>query len=193
MIGRGVMKFYTIIAGVNGVGKSSLTGVLKESTNTLGTIIDVDKYTIEANGNPVAGGKIAVERIRTCLENGRSFTQETTLSGGQPVRTAREAKERGYTVRLYYVALDSAEDSKNRIANRVERGGHDIPSDVVDRRFLKRWADFNKILPYCDEVSLYDNSNGFVKVAEYRNGECRAIGNPNAKWLPELQQYLDSH
>ena len=36
------MKSFTIIGGVNGVGKSSFTGVLKELTNDLGIIIDVN-------------------------------------------------------------------------------------------------------------------------------------------------------
>lgn len=39
------MKIYTIIAGVNGVGKSSLTGVLVGETSDLGVIIDTDKIT----------------------------------------------------------------------------------------------------------------------------------------------------
>ena len=37
------MKLYNIIGGVNGVGKSSFTGVLKGSRNDLGMVIDVDK------------------------------------------------------------------------------------------------------------------------------------------------------
>ena len=37
------MKTYTIIAGVNGCGKSSLTGVLKTEIDNLGKVIDVDK------------------------------------------------------------------------------------------------------------------------------------------------------
>ena len=37
------MKIYTIIGGVNGVGKSSLTGVLSAKSNDLGVIIDTDK------------------------------------------------------------------------------------------------------------------------------------------------------
>ena len=48
-----------------------------------------------------------------------------------------------------------------------------------------------KILPYCDEAEFYDNDNGFVKVAEYRNGELRTIGKHRPKWLVELQTYLE--
>ena len=35
------MKVYTIIGGVNGTGKSSLTGVLRAQHNDLGVIVDV--------------------------------------------------------------------------------------------------------------------------------------------------------
>ena len=38
------MKTYTIIGGVNGTGKSSLTGVLKTQTTDLGIVIDVADY-----------------------------------------------------------------------------------------------------------------------------------------------------
>ena len=57
------MKIYTIVGGVNGVGKSSFTGVLKERTTDLGTIIDVDKITADLGGNALTGGKAALKKI----------------------------------------------------------------------------------------------------------------------------------
>ena len=56
------MKCYTIIGGVNGTGKSSLTGVLKTQTTDLGVIIDVDRITAEAGVSAIKGGRIALER-----------------------------------------------------------------------------------------------------------------------------------
>ena len=75
------MKIYTIIAGVNGAGKSSLTGALKAERNDLGQIIDVDKITASLGGRAIEGGKTAIHKINECLDRGISFTQETTLSG----------------------------------------------------------------------------------------------------------------
>ena len=49
-----------------------------------------------------------------------------------------------------------------------------------------------KVLPYCDEAEFYDNDNGFVLVAEYRNGELRTVGSLVPTWLKELRAYLDS-
>ena len=184
------MKTYTIIGGVNGVGKSSFTGVLKERTMDLGTIIDVDKITAELGGNPLAGGKAALTKIRDCITRNVSFTQETTLSGYKTEATAKQVKELGYYVRMFYVGLDTLDESLTRIQNRVRRGGHDIPHDDVTRRFSSRWEALAKVLPYCDEAEFYDNDNGFVKVAEYRNGELRTVGDRIPNWIMELQNYL---
>jgi predicted ABC-type ATPase len=181
------MKLYTIIGGVNGCGKSSLTGALKAERSDLGLLIDVDKLAAQL-GSPVEGGKAAVRKIDECLEKGISFTQETTLSGARTERTIRRAKERGYTIRLYYIGLDTMEESLGRIANRVAKGGHDIPKEDVERRFHSRFADVLRILPYCDEARFFDNDNGFVEVAEYRNGELiPRVPNP-PRWLLELME-----
>ncbi len=187
------MKTYTVIGGVNGVGKSSFTGVLKEQSADLGVIIDVDKITAELGGNALAGGKAALKKIRQCIDRGLPFTQETTLSGYKTEATAKEVKELGYRVRLFYVGLDTVDESLQRIENRVRRGGHGIPHDDVTRRFSQRWEAVGKILPYCDEAEFYDNDNGFVKVAEYRNGELRKIGSNVCKWIDELDMFLKNN
>lgn len=184
------MKIYTIIGGVNGTGKSSLTGVLRAKTADLGHIIDVDKITASMGGDKYAAGKKAVEKIRECLDKGYSFTQETTLSGMRGESTVRTAKERGYYIRLYYIALNSVEDSLDRIANRVRRGGHNIPEETVRRRFSGRWDALLKVLPYCDEATFFDNNNGFIEVASYQNGELTVLmPNPPA-WVEELRGKL---
>lgn len=186
------MKLYTIIGGVNGVGKSSLTGVLKSRTTDLGVIVDVDKITAQLGGSALEGGKAALRLIEDCLGKGVSFTQETTLSGRRTEETARRAREAGYSVRLYYVGLDTVEESRRRIANRVARGGHNIDSGDVERRFASRWESLAKILPYCDEAAFYDNDNGFVEVAAYRNGELILEGDYRPAWITELETYLQN-
>ena len=184
------MKLYTIIGGVNGCGKSSLTGALKAERSDLGLIIDVDKLAAQL-GSPVEGGKAAVRKIDECLEKGISFTQETTLSGARTERTIRRAKERGYTIRLYYIGLDTMEESLGRIANRVAKGGHDIPREDVERRFQSRFTDVLRVLPYCDEARFFDNDNGFVEVAEYRNGELIPRVSTPPRWLLELMERVE--
>ena len=184
------MKIYTIVGGVNGTGKSSLTGVLKAQLNNLGVIVDVDKITAQVGGSAIQGGKIALDRIADCLNKGISFTQETTLSGRKTEATAAQAKAQGYFVRLYYVGLDTPEECLQRIENRVKHGGHDIREEDVLRRFAGRWEAVAKVLPYCDEAHFFDNFNGFVEVAEYKNGELITKGDKLPAWVVELKEYL---
>ena len=185
------MKTFTIIGGENGTGKSSLTGVLKTQLRDMGQIIDVDRITEQSGGNPIEGGKIALARIEECLRKGVSFTQETPLSGHKTGNTAARAQEQGYYIRLYYVALNSPEECLQRIENRVKHGGHNIREQDVNRRFAGRWEALKAILPYCNEVHLFDNYNGFVEVAEYRNGELLLKGDNRPDWVLELKEALN--
>lgn len=187
------MKIFTIIGGVNGCGKSSLTGSLKAERTDLGVIVDPDKITAALGGDEYEGGKVAVERLEKALTDGVSFTQETTLSGGYTRKLARRAKDAGYYIRLYYVGLDTAQESIQRIANRVRKGGHNIPTHDVEARFSRRFSDVEKVLPYCDEARFFDNENGFVLVAEYRNGEILPVGTTSPTWLLELMQAVNKY
>ncbi len=177
---------YTIIGGVNGTGKSSFTGVIRAEKDDLGIILDIDKLNAENNGNKIAGGKIASVKINECLKNGYSFTQETTLSGNKTVRTAKAARDLGYTVKLYYIGLDTAAESLKRIKNRVEKGGHDIPEEIVQKRFENRFKSLKAVLPYCNNAVFYDNSNGFTEVAEYKNGRICIKTENIPEWINEL-------
>jgi predicted ABC-type ATPase len=184
-----IVKLYTIIGGVNGCGKSSLTGALKAERNDLGTIIDPDKLSAKLGGYG-AGGRVAVAKINECLAKGLNFTQETTLAGARTERTIKQAKELGYTIRLYYVGLDSLEESLQRIVSRVRKGGHNIPQQDVERRYAGRFEALVKVLPYCDEARFFDNGNGFVEVARYQNGELLTITQSPPNWLKELMGIL---
>ena len=83
---RCVMKTYTIVAGVNGCGKSSLTGVLRTEIDNLGKIIDVDKITAELGGNifAVMAGPCSLESREQVTEVARAVKAAgaTMLRGG---------------------------------------------------------------------------------------------------------------
>lgn len=182
------MKKYTVVAGVNGVGKSSFTGA--KADPSWGVIIDTDSITAGIGGDKLKGGRLAVQKIDYCLKTGVDFTQETTLSGSKTLRTIISAKEKGYYIRLFYIAVNSLGESLSRIENRVKKGGHNIPAADVTRRYEKRFEDLKKILPHCDETRFYDNENGFVYVGEYRNGYVYTVGDYAPDWIKELNACL---
>ena len=163
-------KTFTIIAGINGVGKSSFSGARE-----LENCIDVDKIAFERGISNFEAGKIALKMVTDFLDKGLSFAQETTLSGNNVFHTATKAKVLGYKVRLFYIGLDTVEESIIRIDNRVRRGGHHIKTHDVLRRYEKRFVVLKKLLPICDEAVFLDNSNGFMIASEnnewFRKGD----------------------
>jgi len=47
----------------------------------------------------------------------------------------------------------------NRVAIRVFEGGHNIPTDVIARRYSRGITNLFKIyIPFCDEWAVFDNS-----------------------------------
>lgn len=184
------MNRYTLIAGVNGTGKSSLRGVLEGQNLLMGHIIDGEDIAKKSNIDIVQAGKEAILEINQCLEKNISFTQETTLAGKRVEKTIQQARRQGYYISLFYVGLDSMEESLRRIENRVRKGGHNIPLEDVRRRYESRYESLRCVLPYCDEVSFYDNENGFVKVAEMKNNHFYFCNRYRPKWLEQLKETL---
>lgn len=186
---------FNIIAGVNGTGKSSLRGVIVDYVE-LGIIVDPDLIakengTKEKRLSDVEAGKIAIKRIDDCLCSFSTFTRETTLSGHRIVKELRQAKEAGFNVSMFYVGLETVEDSLERIANRVKKGDHDIPEDVVRRRYDKRFEDFMKCVPFCDEIIFYDNDNGFKRIAIYdREFGFRYTNGERPEWIKPIETAL---
>lgn len=171
------MNEFTIVAGAFGVGKSSFIGALAPLKNSLGKIISDNDMT-------------AVHRIQSCMDDGADFTLESTLPGENTLAVIKTAAEKGYRITLYYIAVNSAEESLHRISNRVRKGGRNVSAEEVMRSYLHRFDALPLILPYCDSVRFYDNENGFRYVAGYRNGEIIHDENYCPDWLKELNEKL---
>lgn len=93
---------------------------------------------------------------------------------------------------MYYVGLNTENESLCRIENRVRKGGHNIPREDVHRRYFLRFQSLNAVIPYCDEVIFYDNENGFIKVAEIKNGIFRYTNGYCPQWLIEFESLMKS-
>lgn len=76
------------------------------------------------------------------------------------------------------------------IANRVRKGGHDIPKDYVKLRYQNRLESLIRVLPLCDEVIFYDNENGFVKVAEIKNNTFNYTNDYRPNWIEKVEQIV---
>ena len=113
------MKKYIIVAGTNGVGKSTLYETQDSLKHTAWVNTDdiVRSFGNWTNISDVTKeGKIAVQRIRASFEKGVSFGQETTLCGRSILRNIEYAREIGYYIELHYVGVESVQVAKERVA-----------------------------------------------------------------------------
>lgn len=100
-----------------------------------------------------------LQRIEHLMTQGVDFAIETTLSTRSYVQTIRRAQKMGYAVSLYYFWIPSAEVSKERVAVRVSRGGHNSPPDVVERRYKRSISNLVSLyVPVCEYVTIFNNA-----------------------------------
>jgi predicted ABC-type ATPase len=95
------------------------------------------------------------------LEAGESFALETTLATKIYQSKIRDAQQKGYEVTLFFFWLRNVEMAKERVRRRVEEGGHNIETNVIERRYHKGIENlFSIYLPIIDGAMIFDNSNG---------------------------------
>jgi len=73
----------------------------------------------------------------------------------------------GDEVILYYLRLPNEEMAVQRVQLRVAQGGHNVPVDVVKRRYHRGWKNFlNHYKELVDTWLIFYNSGNIPKVVE---------------------------
>jgi len=183
------MKRYTIFAGVNGAGKSTFYGSIRDSLkgekriNTDEMVARLGSWTDDSLQMRCA--KEAIILIKEYLGAGASFNQETTLTGKGILRNIKLAQSKGYEVHLHYVGVDNVEIAFERVKKRVQLGGHGIAEEDIRRRYKNSFKNLNEAFQYCDILTFYDNSCDFKNVAVFENGNLVYKSKEIPKWLKE--------
>ncbi len=158
-------KEIIIIGGPNGAGKTTAAGVLLPRTIAITEFVNADEIARGMSPNDVDGaafaaGRAMLERLKALLDQEKSFAFETTCAGLGHLALLRNAKARGWQVSLLFLWLPSPEAALARVAQRVRQGGHDIPPDVIARRYWKGMVNArDRYLPLSDLARIYDNSD----------------------------------
>ena len=153
-----------IIAGPNGAGKTTYARDFLPAEMRCHEFVNAD--LIAAGVSPFApaqagfeAGRIMIRRLRQLLAGREDFAFETTLSGYGYMPLLEKARAAGYRIRLDFLWIASLDVARERIRQRVRKGGHDIPDDVQQRRFakgLRMLAEHYR--PLLDEWRIYDNT-----------------------------------
>lgn len=153
-----------IFAGPNGAGKSTHADAILAALG-IETFVNADYIARGLSGrntDAVAfeAGRIMLKRLRQLSEAKADFAFESTLSSRTFATFLHALKRQGYVVAIYYFSLANAQLAIRRVKLRVALGGHDVPPDVVRRRFGRSLNNFFTLYaPLADEWALFDNSS----------------------------------
>ena len=170
-----------IIAGPNGAGKTTAAYSFLPEVFTTVEFVNADEIAkglspFNPEGVAFEAGRIMLNRLNQLITSGKSFAFETTLSGFAYRRFIREAKSVGFDVLFFFVHLNSYQLAQARVAYRVSKGGHNIPLDVIERRYYKGLKNFNAYKAVADDWYVFDNSGTeYALVAKSVAGETEII------------------
>ena len=157
-------KLY-IIAGCNGAGKTTASYTVLPEMLGCKEFVNADEIAkglspFNPEGVAIQAGRLMIERIIHLLKEGETFAFETTLSTRSYVKFIERAQAKGYFVTLLYFWLPTPEQAIERVATRVREGGHNIPSDVIRRRYANGIKNLTALyIPLCNYWAIYDNSS----------------------------------
>ena len=150
----GFIAVCTILAGPNGSGKSSIHELL----DPVGEFVNADVIARAYGLGEGPAGRRAISRLEDLQRERKDFVFETTLSSHHSINVMRKARHSGYEVGLVFVALADVELNVRRVAERVARGGHNIPEDVIRRRYPKSIRNLARAVPLAHASVVYDNT-----------------------------------
>ena len=156
------MNLYVI---ADGAGKTTASFTVLPEMLKCREFVNADEIAagispFNPEGVAIQAGRLMIDRIIQLLKDGETFAFETTLATRSYVKLIQQAKKRGYFVTLLFFSLSTSEQAQRRVAQRVSMGGHNIPSDVIVRRYEAGLQNlFQLYMPICDYWTLYDNSN----------------------------------
>lgn len=181
------IKNLYIIAGCNGAGKTTASFTILPEILECKEFVNADEIAkglspFQPEKVAFEAGRIMLERINVLLQTKENFAFETTLATKTYKSKLLWAKENGYTIKLLFFWLPNIEMAIERVAVRVSEGGHNIPKDVIARRYKRGIENLFKIyIPLCDDWIVFDNSQ--------TDSEIIAKGNLSGKEIFENEKW----
>lgn len=165
-----------IISGCNGAGKTTASFTILPEIFGCRQFVNADEIAqglspLRPAGVAIDAGRIMLARIEKLIRSRQSFAIETTLATRSYRKLIDRAHAAGYVVELLYVWLCSVALACERVARRVAEGGHDIPVDVIARRYHQGIKNlFEIFIPAVDVWTIVDNSEGMLQFVAASEG-----------------------
>ena len=160
------MPICWIIAGPNGAGKTTFAMEYLPQVAGCRNFINADLIAtglspLDPGRELALASRLLLGEIEKCIAKREDFAFETTLSGRGYLRLIRRLQREGWQVDLIYLALPNVEMSYLRVAERVRHGGHNVPTEVIARRFPRSLRNL-----YQDYAKQADRTRCFMNSSE---------------------------
>ncbi len=153
--------------------------------------MNADEIALDLGADAYTAAAIADAMRRSLVVDRKSFVFETVFSDpvGDKIEFLKSAETAGYTVVLFFIGTKGAEVSEERVAMRVLKGGHDVPSDKLRERYPRVMQNLRRALAELANVRVFDNSDlrdPYRLVLQKEHGKGVQLIGATPEWLEPL-------
>jgi predicted ABC-type ATPase len=187
------MPKVVVIAGPNGAGKSTTAPAVLRDALRVREFVNADTIAAGLSAfSPetvaVRAGRVMLQRLHELADQRQDFAFETTLASRSFAPWLRHMQSAGYKFHLVYLWLPIVELALARVAERVRRGGHAVPEDVVRRRYDRSIDNFfNLYMRFADSWLMLDNSVRSRPKVVAKRAVSRSVRIVDAGWWSALR------
>jgi predicted ABC-type ATPase len=180
-------KIIYVIAGCNGAGKTTASFTILPEILDCKIFINADEIAkglspFQPESAAFEAGRIMLEKIDVLINEGNTFSLETTLATKSYRSIFSNAINKNYKIKLLFFWLESDDLAIKRVKKRVTEGGHNITKEVIIRRYQRGIDNLFKIyLSLSSEVMIFDNSSSKIELIARGNYGIQEIFNTK-KW-----------
>lgn len=171
-----LQPYLLVFAGPNGSGKSTIKSLFEikgKYTNADDIVASTGMDNLEA--------AILVDRMRyESIDKKEDFSFETVLSSDYKMNILRKAKEEGYFIKCVFILTADPKLNVYRVATRILKGGHDVPTDKIIGRYGKSLANIKELMKLCDIMHVYDNTDKAERIIRKHKEDISIF--PNEFW-----------
>ena len=177
-----------IISGCNGAGKTTASYTILPEMLNCKEFVNADEIAkglspFQPETVSFHAGRIMLQRINELLDQNVDFAIETTLTTLSYQKTIEFAKTKGFSITLLFFWLNDVNLAIERVKTRVAEGGHNIPEEVIVRRYKKGILNLTKVfVNLCDYWLVIDNSSRPYAFIAEGNGELVTIVYNKENW-----------
>ena len=181
-----------VLAGGNGAGKSTFYnlylakyGIKFVNADLIAQDIDPEKMASISHQAATVAAKIREDLI----SQGVSFCFETVFSHESKIDFIGQAKANGYKVILVYIHLFDSNLNEARVKQRVDEGGHNVPTEKIHSRIPRTIKNIRIALSIVDEARILDNSSRsdpFKQIVVMKGGGYELKADPLPGWAKDL-------